>query len=580
MFTGRSGAGKTTLIHQVIHNLSDTDINFLATDYKEDGKYLYLFLKDIYIFRLEDFRFNPLQAPDNTEINSWIQIFADVFFESFFTPPIPLSAKSAFLDILFGLTSKNKNLLLSELDAELDKLLIDPKISGSYKQSVKTFHTKIKVLIKSTGKATTNSFKDITSLLTAKKVVLILSGISVEIQSFIVTILFYWIFTYRIRNSQRGKLKHVLIFDEAKMVFSSDKVKASSQISRLVSTAREFGEGLLLGEQSPHTLADTILANLYGQISLSLSGQKDIQYMSYNLGLDEDQRKMLYGLKLKTGICRLADRYTKPFIFHIPHIEIDKNISDSELKEYMAPKLAALELLHPENKAVSPEIIVPANEPDKPADNDYMGLDDKCRLVLDDFKEIPFISNSERRKKLNLTTYMFDKICKMLIDKGFILEERVKINDTKGPPVKLYPLTPKSESILGKQCLGPGHGGFLHRFWQHHHRDLAQKHGFGAIIEKYINSKPIDVYLFKGDFHIAVEICITHYQKELDNIKNNITVGIKNIWMLASTQMILDSIEADWLNIKSNYPAEINVEFHLLSDSKMYSSKGSERKGE
>ena len=117
----------------------------------------------------------------------------------------------------------------------------------------------------------------------------------------------------------------------------------------------------------------------------------------------------------------------------------------------MAPKLAALELLHPENKAVSPEIIVPANEPEKPVDNDYKGLDDKCRLVLDDFKEVPFISNSERREKLNLTTYMFDKICKTLISKGYIVEQGVKTNDAKGPPIKIYFLTQKSEFIIG--CL-------------------------------------------------------------------------------------------------------------------------------
>lgn len=578
LICGRSGAGKTTLILSIVRSLIDLDLPFLIADFKDEFSCTAHFADDLYIFKLKDFRFNPLVAPDNTDQTSWNQIFADTFFEIFFTPPVPLAAKAVFLDILCSLTANNKKLSLKELDGELDKLLANPKISPSYKQRLNTFHVKIKLLLKLIDSTFSSSFKNIAELLTAKKVVLKLQGLSVEIQSFLITILFHYIFIYRLKNHQNNTLKHFLIFDEAKMVFSADQASASSQISRVLSTMRGPGECLIVGEQMPSCLGHGLLANVYTQICLSLSSQKDIQYMSYAMGLDDEQRKMLNSLKLKTGICKLADRYVKPFIFHIPHIEIDKNISDSEIQAYMAPKLASLELMHEAEKMDNPEPEVQAKA-DVDAENEYTELGEENKIVLKDFKMLPFLPQSERCKRLKFTTYMFGKICNSLLEKGFIEELRVKINDTRGPSVKLHCFTQKAEALLGSQCLGSGHGGFLHRFWQNHHKELASKHGYMATIEKCINSKSVDVFLKRNDEDIAIEIAITHYEKEITNIQKNISVGIKNIWVLASTQKMLDSIEADWLAVKSEYPSDISVEFYLLSDSKMYSSMDSQGKG-
>ena len=55
-----------------------------------------------------------------------------------------------------------------------------------------------------------------------KSVVFELNGLSSELQSLIATILLCRVFNYRIALGERGVLKNVIIFDEAKLLFGKE----------------------------------------------------------------------------------------------------------------------------------------------------------------------------------------------------------------------------------------------------------------------------------------------------------------------------------------------------------------------
>ncbi|MCX6984938.1 MAG: DUF87 domain-containing protein, partial [Lentisphaerae bacterium] len=446
LICGRSGSGKTTLISLMISGLLRKGIPFLIVDFKRDYSYLIRTSKNVLHFNWTSFKFNPLLPPGVTDIY-WNQVFSDIFFNSCFnSDSVPTAAKSVFLDILCTLTSRNPRLRMHELDRAMESILADSKTSPGYKQSIRSCQSRIKALLRAFRQMFSNSFS--MDEIIGRQVVLQLDGLSVEMQSFFVTLLFQWIFTWRMANRSRSGLKHCLIFDEAKMVFSSETASGASPISRLVSTAREYGEGLILGEQMPSCLGHAILANVYAQISLSLSCQKDIHSMAYSMGLDEEQRKLLNNLPLKNGICKMADRYTRPFLFRVPHLVIDKAVGDSEIDAYMNPKLISLELLYKDNE---PAEVKPADDisgeakscPDTEKSEVPMKTDEFTHeetLLLNDIRNRPFIGVSGRYGDLGITNYMGNKVCRQLVEKGLIAEVKLKTS-FRGRPETFYELT-------------------------------------------------------------------------------------------------------------------------------------------
>jgi len=270
---GRAGAGKTSLISIILSGLVKQGIPFLCIDFKRDYASFIHNDKNMYVFNWKTFLFNPLLPPPGTDRIAWNQIFCDIFFHSCFnSSSIPTAAKSVFLDLLCGLTDRNSLLTMHDLDNAMDEVLASSRISSGYKERIRTSQSRIKAMMRVLGPMFSNSYR--LEYLLDRRVVLMLDGLTVEMQSFLITALFHWIFTYRMNACQRGGLKHCMVFDEAKMVFSSELASGASPISRLISTSREFGQGLILGEQMPSCLGHAVQANLYTQICLSLSSSR------------------------------------------------------------------------------------------------------------------------------------------------------------------------------------------------------------------------------------------------------------------------------------------------------------------
>ena len=353
------------------------------------------------------------------------------------------------------------------------------------------------------------------------------------------------------------------MFDEAKRLFSL----GIPLVAQLVSLAREFGQGLILADQMPSELDYAVLANVYTTITLNLSSMRDINATASAMGLNDEQRNSLNCLPLKTAVVRLAGRYPKPFLIHIPDVRVDKNISDAEVADYMRDKLANLtpEASEQVNTATPDEtennVEAQPNEPDK--------LDDNEQMLLSDIKNRPFIPATERLNSLSFTTYLGQKLYNGLIDKGLVEELEIKTN-YRGRPQKFYKLTNKGITIVGKQNLGSGKGGFEHRLHQRRLANVFEAQGYTTIAEEYRNGKNIDLGLSKDGQSIAVEIIISP-QNAVENIEKDIAAGWKTIWLLCNTSTILDGVKREWNSISSKYPG-IELEFCLLSEQRFFTA--------
>ncbi len=557
--SGRSGAGKTTVLIIILTSLSRMGIPFCIFDFKRDYRSLIRFSDDVHVFNWKNFRFNPLLPPRGTLPIQWASIFTEVFFGNFYSSAAS-SAKSLFLETLLELYNLPGTPSMTRFCEELNKKLSSNSVPASTKDSIRTIMLRLRPFIILLGDMVNGDGFDMIDLL-EKQVVLELDGLTIEYQTFLATLIFHWIFTYRLTLAQRGELKHILLFDEAKRLFSL----GIPLVAQLVSLAREFGQGLILADQMPSDLDYAVLANVYTTITLNLSSMRDISATAYAMGMNEDQRNSLNSLPLKTAVVKLAGRYPKPFLIHIPDVRVDKNISDTEVADYMRDKLADLMAAASEPiNTVTPDdtenkVEAQTVESDK--------LDDNELTLLWDVKNRPFVPATERSNMLNFTNYMGQKLYNSLIEKGLVEELEIKTN-YRGRPQKFYKLTDKGIFIVGKQNLGSGKGGFEHRLHQRRLTEVFEAQGYKVIVEECKNGKNVDLGLSKDEKNIAVEIIISP-QNAIENIEKDIAAGWKTVWLLCHTQTILDGVKQEWSPSNSKYPG-IEVEFYLLSEERFF----------
>ena len=405
LLSGRAGSGKTTLLMMMLLQFIKMKLPFTVLDFKRDYRNLIRLSDKLHIYNWKTFRFNPLAPPPNVDSIYWTQILSDVFFRSFFPNYSATASKAVFMDVLGSMLLKDNKLSFPEFDTELKKILTG-KFSPKYKERVRTFRGRIKPMLQVLGDMFDCRAGFPMDELLNKNVVLEFDGVSSEIQTFLVTSIFYWIFTYRINNTQRGDLKHCLVFDEAKMVFSKEFASGSSPLSRLVSTAREFGEGLILSDQMPSSLGDAILANVYTQISLSLSSMKDIRGVSSAMGLSSEQRQVLNSLPLRIGICKMAGRYMKPFTFALPDMRFDKSVNDNEVKNHMDFKPDSFKS-EPSKAQQQEKEYFKEKVPEKTyaSTNDQITLSEHAKIMLTDIRNHPYIPSVKRTENLGFTNY-------------------------------------------------------------------------------------------------------------------------------------------------------------------------------
>ncbi|MDD5599642.1 MAG: hypothetical protein PHV82_16980, partial [Victivallaceae bacterium] len=333
---------------------------------------------------------------------------------------------------------------------------------------------------------------------------------------------------------ERGDLKHLLFFDEAKRLFSL----GIPLVGQLVSVAREFGQGLILADQMPSCLDHATLANVYTTITLNLAAPRDINAISFAMGLNTEQKQALNSLPLRTAIVKLAGRYSKPFQIYIPDLVVNKNITDTELASYMQDKLADLVPANP------PPVRPTEPEQEKPDRESSIKISENEYKILWDIKNHPYIPATGRLNSLNMTTYMGQRVYSELLQKGLVKEHEIKMN-YRGRPQKFYELADKGIELVGQQNLGLGKGGFVHRFHQHRLKTVFENQGYKVKIEEYRNGKNADLGLTdKSGKTIAVEIAMSP-QGEISNIEKDIAVGWNEVWTLCDSEEIFKAVKEE-----------------------------------
>lgn len=511
------------------------EIPFLAIDFKKDYRHLLRRTRDVLIFDWRNLQFNPLRPPPGVEPTKWLLIVSDIFCQVFF-PSTASASKNLLLSLLDCLyrehgvyQGRDSFPTIRELDARLDPANLKEKVPSQSLQQMCTCRNKTRPMAELLGFMLNGDPGFPLEQLLEKNVVFEFDGLTGEYQEFLVNMILHWVFSYRIDNGHRGGLRHVLVFDEAKMVYAQNRAAPTAYITRLTSMARELGEGLIVADQMPSSLGEAIKANVFATVALNLSSMKDIQATAYAMGLNEEQRQYLMSLPVGTAIVRFADRYTRPFLLTIPRARILKNVSDAEVEDHMRPLLARMNGRQPEEGPVDvasrsgrkhppqeSDTFLPASFPDDELSTDALQL-------LVDIRDHPFVAAAARHKALGFSARRATRAARELLIRGCADPVRL-VTGGPGRPGKYFELTAEGEGKVGRQNLGPGKGGFEHRFYQQRIRDYYEGLGHRAKIEAYVNGKAADVGVWKTREKVAIEVAMspTH---ERENIEKDLRAG-------------------------------------------------------
>jgi hypothetical protein len=132
----------------------------------------------------------------------------------------------------------------------------------------------------------------------------------------------YW---YRKLTGVKEKFRHLLVLEEFHVMSSAEFSKGESRIDFLIKMCREFSQGVMVIEQNPGNISQSVLGNLNAIISMNLGHVNDINAVSTAMVLNGPDRKHLGKLPTGWAICRVKDRFPESVLVRVDFETIDKS---------------------------------------------------------------------------------------------------------------------------------------------------------------------------------------------------------------------------------------------------------------
>ena len=361
---------------------------------------------------------------------------------------------------------------------------------------------------------------------------LIVEGLSVEHQNFLLITKLIKYAHYFKANGPRGTLNVIFVVDECKSLFGA-RANDLFILTDLISKCREWGIGIVAADQMPSQISQSFFSNIGTLVLFRHSDGRDLERVRVSSGATREQIAENYGLRpgeciVRTMKCKDLVRGTVPFT------EVEKFIPRLELNRLMAPRLAELRR----------DVIEVVDTLPMTFAVTWEALGDRERAMLAVAAEYPDVPGYVIYKRLQLSSGAGHRVKTKLLAQGLLTE--VKTTGQGGKPAKcLVPIADVYE-ILGIE-LPAGRGKALHRHLQGKIQSVANAAGFEAVIEDCPagTSEGADVGLTKDGRRIAVEVCVTSKpQTECDNVTKNLRLGYDYVILTFLTSKALKKTQA------------------------------------
>jgi len=244
----------------------------------------------------------------------------------------------------------------------------------------------------------------------------------------------------------------------------------------------------------------------------------------------------------------------EPFIIELPELDFSCSVSEQEIQERMAPVLEQLRWVprsYEEAPAVSGSSatanVAGDRKRNQSQEHRMAPLAKEALDYLEAVAKQPFMSATERDKKIGTSTYKGNRLRDQLVKEALVQIHHVNTGK-KGGVITLVEITDKGWEVVKAYEMDVkkpiGKGSFIHQFWQHKVKEwfIENRRECKVEIEQSVQGKAVDVGAEIEGKKVAVEIMIKGEEKELTNIVKDIETGWDEVIVCSENNEMADSL--------------------------------------
>jgi hypothetical protein len=337
MIVGITGCGKTNLGFHILRQLAKHQKPFLVFDWKRNYRDLMQFpeFKDLKIIRLGsldcDFKFNPLIPPPGVHEKHWMAMLIDVMKHAFFVAHGVEYFFRKGIDYLynqFKVYEGNENYPTFK---DLEKFLRKEFVKG---REMLWMSSAKRVLASLTFSGllgevlNVRNHQRIDELLN-HNVIIEMDNLATIEKIFFIESLLLWIYEFRKLEGKRESFKHCVVIEEAHHVLSKRKEYEFGEetiIETIIRMIREFGESVIVIDQEPQKISDSIKANTNCKMCFNLGNGSDISNIANSMNMTREQKRMIDKLKTGHAIVKMKERFNEIIHVKIPLVKVKKGM--------------------------------------------------------------------------------------------------------------------------------------------------------------------------------------------------------------------------------------------------------------
>jgi DNA helicase HerA-like ATPase len=333
MITGMTSTGKTTAAIQILRELKRNGKNFMVFDWQREYKKLKKLeeFKGLRVLRVEKegFKFNPLIPPRGTDPREWAAKLVDVINHAYLGS---YGTEYILRNIIIKAYEHTKTFEGSQ-EYPTFRLVKEYLKKNFFKGRMEWWNqTALRILDNLTyegglGPVLNTERKTNLKELLKENLIIELDSLSNDDKKFLTEALLLWIYEFRKNQGETPEFKHAIIIEEAHNILSKKKEKTEGGETIMESTLRmirKFGESIIIIDQEPSKLSESMKANTNTKITFTLGNGKDIFDIAISMELTKQERKYLDMLKVGHAIIKVKGRIEKPVMIQFPKLKIDK----------------------------------------------------------------------------------------------------------------------------------------------------------------------------------------------------------------------------------------------------------------
>lgn len=330
LIAGMTGAGKTNTVFKIIGELKKKNKPFMVFDWSKEYRSLKKKHKDIIVLRASDkLKFNPLIPPKGTDPKEWLTKLCDVINHAYLGGHGTEYMMRNAIDTAYRKTG----IYEGKKDWPTFNIVKSYMKGSTHRGRIDLWNqTLIRILDSLTfsgGLGNVTLTRENTNIgeLLKKSVILELDTLSENDKIFLTEALSLWIYEYRKNQGITNEFRHALIIEEAHNILSKMKERqkgGETIMETTLRTIRKYGEAVIVVDQEPSKISESMKANTYTKICFNLGNGKDIEDISRCIGLTREQQGFLDKLTTGQAIIKLKGRFTQPILVKFPHSKPEK----------------------------------------------------------------------------------------------------------------------------------------------------------------------------------------------------------------------------------------------------------------